>query len=300
MIEFPISGVETYWWLPAVVAFAIATFTGTGGVSGAFILMPFEISYLGYTTPSASPTNLLYNIIAIPSGVWRYHQERRMVWPLAWSTIIGTIPGVAIGAYVRLRYLPDPRSFKLFVGIVLLYLWVRLITDVVKKKGTAVSPAVTSQFNVVPICFNLREIGYEFNGAVHRAPTVPITLLGLIVGVVAGAYGIGGGAILSPLLVAVFQLPVHTVAGAALLGSFVTSVVGVLVYIVISLFVLPGGQVVMPGWYLGLTFGLGGALGMYVSARLQKHVSALFIKMILVVALLIIAGKYILGYFGVL
>ena len=37
----------------------------------------------------------------------------------------------------------------------------------------------------------------------------------------------GGGAIMAPIFVAVFGLPVHAVAGAALMGTFVTSVVGV-------------------------------------------------------------------------
>jgi hypothetical protein len=39
-----------------------------------------------------------------------------MLWPLTWSVIIGTLPGVFIGAWVRIKYLPDSRNFKLFVG----------------------------------------------------------------------------------------------------------------------------------------------------------------------------------------
>ena len=35
--------------------------------------------------------------------------------------IAGT-PGVFIGYYLRIFYLPDPRAFKLFAGCVLLYI----------------------------------------------------------------------------------------------------------------------------------------------------------------------------------
>jgi hypothetical protein len=35
--------------------------------------------------------------------------------------IIGTLPGVFAGAWIRIVYLPDPRNFKLFAGIVLFY-----------------------------------------------------------------------------------------------------------------------------------------------------------------------------------
>jgi uncharacterized membrane protein YfcA len=58
-----------------------------------------------------------------------------MLWPLTWAVIIGTLPGVLIGAWVRIEYLPNPRKFKFFVGLVLLYIGFRLLTDVIKKKG---------------------------------------------------------------------------------------------------------------------------------------------------------------------
>jgi len=38
-----------------------------------------------------------------------------MIWPLAWNIIIGTIPGLVLGLFIRVWYLPDPRAFKLFV-----------------------------------------------------------------------------------------------------------------------------------------------------------------------------------------
>ena len=96
MVEFPISGVETYWWLPVLVAFGISAFTSTAGVSGAFLLLPFQVSVLGFAGPAVSPTNLLFNVVAIPSGVYRYQRERRMVWPLAWTIVLTTLPGIAI------------------------------------------------------------------------------------------------------------------------------------------------------------------------------------------------------------
>jgi uncharacterized protein len=43
-----------------------------------------------------------------------------------------------------------------------------------------------------------------------------------VVGVIGGIYSIGGGSIIAPFLVTVFGLPVYTVAGATLIGTFVT------------------------------------------------------------------------------
>jgi len=79
------------------------------GVSGAFLLLPFQMSVLNYVAPSVSATNLVFNLVAIPSGVWRAAREGRMNWPLARLITLGTLPGL----------LADPRGFKLFVGLVL-------------------------------------------------------------------------------------------------------------------------------------------------------------------------------------
>ncbi len=127
---FPVSGVEVNPLVPFVVAFIISFFTSMGGVSGAFLLLPYQVSFLDYTAPSVSATNHVFNILAIPSGVYRYVREGRMLWPLSWAVIIGTLPGVFIGAWIRIVYLPNPDNFKLFVGFILLYIGWRLMLDV--------------------------------------------------------------------------------------------------------------------------------------------------------------------------
>jgi uncharacterized membrane protein YfcA len=100
---FPTAGVEIFPLIPFLVAFVVSFFTSMGGVSGAFLLLPFQVSVLGFTSPAVSPTNLVYNIIAIPSGVYRYIKEGRMAWPLAWVIIAGTLPGVFLGAIFRIK-----------------------------------------------------------------------------------------------------------------------------------------------------------------------------------------------------
>jgi uncharacterized membrane protein YfcA len=131
---FEVAGIELAPWIPPLVAFLISSFTAMGGISGAFIILPFQMSILGFTSPAVSSTNQLYNIIAIPSGVWRYIKEGRMVWPLTWIVVIGTLPGVLIGAFVRILYLPDPMSFKFFAGFVLLYIGMRLLCSTFRRK----------------------------------------------------------------------------------------------------------------------------------------------------------------------
>lgn len=296
MIEFSASGVETYWWLPVVVAFAISCLTSMGGVSGAFLLLPFQVSILGFAGPAVSPTNLVYNIVAIPSGVYRYYREDRMVWPLAAAIVIGTLPGVFFGAIVRIRYLPDPGSFKLFAGLVLLYIGVRLSVDLLRRRTAPESGRrESSGFAVSKSYMNARHVGFDFCGAPCRVSTAGILALSFIVGIVGGTYGIGGGAIIAPFLVAVFGLPVFTIAGAALLATLVTSVAGVIFYTVIAPFYAETGLAIAPDWMLGAMFGIGGAAGMYVGARIQRYIPANLIKAILAACILFVSVRYIIG-----
>ena len=294
---FPVAGIEVSPVVPPLVAFAVSFVASMGGVSGAFLLLPFQMSVLGYTQPSVSATNQFFNVVAIPSGVYRFIKEKRMVWPLTIAVAVGTLPGVLIGAYARVVWLPDPRQFKLFAAAVLMYIGLRLIRDLLKKKPAAKPAAAGAQaqpFEVKVLEFSTQRISYTFQGETHTCPTLGIFTLSFIVGIVGGTYGIGGGAIIAPFFVAFFRLPVHTIAGATLMGTFLTSIAGVLFYMLIAPF-FPE-QSVAPDWMLGLLFGIGGMAGIYCGARCQKYVPATAIKWLLGAIIVGTALKYIAEY----
>ena len=72
MVHFPVSGVEVDPLVPLLVAFAVSALSAPAGVSRAFLLLPFQVSVLAFTSPALSPTNLVYNIFATPGEVYRY------------------------------------------------------------------------------------------------------------------------------------------------------------------------------------------------------------------------------------
>ena len=308
---FPVAGIEVNPIVPPLVAFVVSFFTSMGGVSGAFLLLPFQMSFLGYTTPSVSATNQLFNIVAIPSGVIRYIREGRMVWPLTVVVILGTLPGVLVGAIVRVRWLPDPTSFKLFAAGVLLWIGFKLAHALLKKDIDG-SGATEERFQAlikahakkresgenIPavrvLKFSTTRISYEFYGEVYDCSSPGLFSLSLVVGIIGGIYGIGGGAIIAPFFVVIFGLPVYTVAGAALMGTFVTSVAGVFFYQAIA--PLYPNMSIAPDWGLGILFGLGGMAGMYLGARCQKFFPAKGIKWMLAGVILFTAGKYFFDF----
>ncbi|MEV0226472.1 sulfite exporter TauE/SafE family protein [Streptomyces sp. NPDC050704] len=230
----------------------IATVTAPVGVSGAVFLLPIQLSVFGVPNPAVTPTNLLYNVVAGPGALWRYRRDGALRGDLARRLVLGTLPGVVLGAAIRVFALPGPSVFRLLIAALLLPLGLWLCLR-------ALTPAR------------------------HRPPPAgelsPRTLTGLAlaVGVVGGIYGIGGGSLLGPIL-AGRGLPVARVAPAALAATFATSLVGAAAYALLSL--ISSGDVA-PNWWLGLACGTGGLIGGYLGARLQPRLPEQALRLLL-------------------
>jgi uncharacterized protein len=198
-------GVEVNPLIPLLVAFLVSALTAPAGVSGAFLLLPFQVSVLGFTSPAVSPTNLIYNIFAAPGGVYRYVREQRVVWPLAVVVVLGTLPGVFIGAVLRVTYLSAPGAFEVFVGLVLLYLGTRLLYEVVARLrfGGPWGDIRPGDAAVEIVSVSPWRVAYGFGGMQHSFSIPAVFLLSLVVGVIGGIYSIGGGSIIAPFLEAV-------------------------------------------------------------------------------------------------
>ena len=78
---------RTLIWFPPVAAFVISFFTSMAGISGAFLLLPLQMSVLGFTSPAVSATNLVFNLVATPAGciVTGGRSVSSGRWPCWWS-----------------------------------------------------------------------------------------------------------------------------------------------------------------------------------------------------------------------
>jgi uncharacterized protein len=224
------------------------------------VLLPFQVSVLGTPSPVVTPTNLLYNVVATPGALYRCWRQGQTGGRLTSVLLAGTVPGVVAGSAIRVELLPGPEAFEIVIAAVLIPLGTWLATYVRPDDDTPHLALSTSQ----------------------------IVAIALVVGAVGGIYGIGGGSMLAPMLVGTGRSP-RGVAPATLASTFVTSVVGVVTFIVFS--AVHHGSVA-PDWTVGIALGAGGLLGGYLGALAQPHLPDRLIQRILGLLVAAIGARY--------
>jgi uncharacterized membrane protein YfcA len=251
------------WPVGALCAFLLALVTTPAGVSGAVLLLPIQLSILHVPSPAVTPTNLLFNVAAVPGGLLRFWHERRLVNPLTWLLVAGTLPGVIAGAIIRVELLSGGRAFELIAAGVLLPLGLWLALGSQRLPPDRHTPGRRGRYG--------------------------IWVLSLMVGTVGGIYGMGGGSILAPMLLAL-GYSAYEVAPATLSATFLTSIGGIVTYQVLQ---TTHGGAIAPDWALGAFLGAGGFAGSYLGARLQRHLPERSLRRLLGVIACLVAARYI-------
>ena len=239
----------------------VAAVTTPAGVSGAVLLLPVQVSLLGVPSPAVTPTNLIFNLFATPSGVLRYRRLRRssIASPLAIQLLAGTVPGVVIGAVIRVEWLSGQQAFYVAASAVLALLGAMLV-------GRRSAPA---------------------EGPLGLAAIPPIAAC---VGVVGGIYGFGGGSFLAPILI-LGGYTAYAVAPAALLSTLAASTVGVVTFMILGATSSSGD--IAPDWGVGIAAGAGGVVGAYIGASLQSRIPEPLLRRLLGWLARLIAARYL-------
>jgi uncharacterized protein len=251
------------WPVGMGCAFLLALVTTPAGVSGAVLLLPIQLSVLHVPSPAVTPTNLLFNVLAVPGGLMRFWHERRLLNPLTGLLVAGTLPGVIAGAVIRVELLSGGRAFEFVAAGVLLPLGLWLALGSQRMERPRPTPTTSTRRW--------------------------IWLLSLVVGTVGGIYGIGGGSLLAPvLLLAGFSA--YEVAPATLAATFLTSIGGIATYQILE---FSHGGAIAPEWTLGVFLGAGGFIGSYCGARLQRHMPEKSLRKLLGAIACLVAIRYV-------
>lgn len=151
-----------FYLLLFLVAFLYSS-VGHGGASGYLALMAF----FSFAPETMRPTALILNLFVSLTAFIQYYRNGHFRWKLFWPFAIASIPAAFIGGLIVI----DAAWYKKILGILLLFPVVRL--------G-----------------------GVKFNSEkTDKEQTLFASLLiGATIGLFSGMIGIGGGIILSPVI----------------------------------------------------------------------------------------------------
>ncbi|GBE17876.1 sulfite exporter TauE/SafE [archaeon BMS3Abin16] len=257
---FPQAGLELNPLIPVFVGAAFSLVFGQVGLTGSIGTLPFMVSILNFTSPSVSATNLIYNVLTPLGSVYSYRAEKRALWRLGLIAGAGGIIGSLVGPRIRVGLLADITLFKTLFGVLLILLGIRLtfkryseirVGKIEKTTGT------------------IRHHEFTFSDETYSFQTAPVLFAGILAGTISTTFGIGTGFLLVPFYTTILRLPIYAVAGSALLSTFIISSAGTISYATLNT-----GALSAPDIRLGLLLGMGGIVGGFVSAKIQRRMSS--------------------------
>ena len=237
------SDILFYILLP-LVAFLYAS-VGHGGASGYLALM----AIFAFAPDFMRPAALLLNVAVALIAFIQYYRQGHFDWKLFWPFAIASIPAAFLGGLVEV----EEDVYKKVLGVLLILSVIRLLDFRIRPQKDIVYPQLLIALSI-----------------------------GASIGFLSGLIGIGGGIILSPIILLLHWADMKKTAAVSALFIFVNSLAG-LAGLWTKGFALEMQMV----WMLLIAFA-GGALGAYLGAESFESKS---LKWILAVVLMIASVK---------
>jgi len=204
----------------AAFLFAIAGHTGASAYLAIFGL-------LGLTPDEIKPSVLALNVLVGCVAVYKFARAGHFSWRLIWPFILTSIPFSFLGGLISL----PTAIYRLLVGVVLVYAALRMLFDISRKNEI--------QADYPPIWLSL--------------------LLGAGIGFTGGLIGIGGGVLLSPILLLTNWASPQLTAGTIAVFVLANSISGLLGHWSVSMYLPPQlpiwGAVALIGGWIGAEIG---------------------------------------------
>lgn len=194
-----------------IIGLAVGFMGGFLGVGGGVIIIPL-LTYWVFPSMKVLPQIIVHLAfgtslaIVIPtsiSGTYAHARKRNITWEivylLALPGIFSSFLGSTIASYLKGDLL------KILFGVLLIFLSTQMFLE--------------------------KEAGEAEKENIEKAPKFKAMLVGFVVGMFSGFFGLGGGVIAIPLLVRFLKVPIHRAMGISLAFVFFISFVGTLGYI---------------------------------------------------------------------
>jgi uncharacterized membrane protein YfcA len=228
-----------------LIAAILYSSVGQGGTSGYLAAM----ALVGISPVVMRPTALSLSVLVSAIGTVRFYRAGHLYWPVLWPFLVGSVPLAAVGGALRL---PDS-LYSQIVGFLLLV-----------AAGTLV--------------WRVPDRGGEYRA--DRVPVFRAVIAGAAIGLISGLTGVGGGLLLSPLLLLTGWAEIHQTAGVSVAFILINASAALSTNLA-SMGTLPAA---LPVW--GVAAVVGGVVGTELGTRRLKGHTMRFI----LVAILALSG----------
>jgi uncharacterized protein len=206
-----------------IIAFLYAS-VGHGGASGYLALM----SLFAFPITFMKPTALVLNIVVSGISFYFYHREKQFDWKLFYPFAITSIPCAYLGGQIKI----ETHVYKIILATVLIVAVLRLLGVFGKERK------------------DIQSIHLSF-----------ALVIGAVIGFLSGLIGIGGGIILSPVLLLFGWATMKQTAAVSALFILVNSIAGLLG------FMSKGETIPISSLLVISIVALGGILGGYYGSK---------------------------------
>jgi len=295
-------------WI-VIGAILVGTYFSMIGAAGGLLMAAFQVLVVQTAGPVGvnaanvlKPSNMALTLFSPLGSFYRFAVvEKRVAWPVGISFGVGIFIGsIWLGKYVS-ALLPMS-SYKEWLAILVVLMGIKTLTEMTpgamnKRKNIK---AMTQKFNaavkkaketgeamemgsIEPVKTGLTDYRFKFWGEEFKINPLLFAFLGVLIGIVSRAFGIGGGFLLVPAMTSIGALPMYVAVPISLIGTCFSSIGSFFGYVVIGYW---------PDWVLAGAIIIGGFAGGMLGSRAQKLFSEMQLKVVLAITLFFLFFRF--------
>jgi len=188
------------------------------GLGGGFIIVPMLIFIFGLTAQVSAGTSLVSLVFTALSGTIGYTWQRRIDYKLGMSLAVASAPGAVVGSLAS-AYVKSSVLTALFGGFMI------LIAIYITVGGSVRSSSSPVGWFRQLVDRDRKQFEYRVRHLVFAYPLV------FLAGVLAGLFGIGGGALQVPVMILMLGVPVEIATATSSLMILISALTGALTHI---------------------------------------------------------------------
>jgi uncharacterized membrane protein YfcA len=250
----------------------VASMAGVGG--GTFIVPVLSIIY-EFTSQEAVGTSLAVIVFTSLASTYAYSRQKRIDYKVGAVSAITTVPGAVLGATltslvssILLRIIFS--FFMIFVALRMLVEWHVRLPKIVKNPRLWHRKLVDSDGKV-----------FEYDANILSA-----FILAFFGGLSSGFLGIGGGALIVPILYLVAGIPMHVTVATSMFIMIFTSLAGAATHLQLNNVRLEYSVYIAIGVIFGAQLG----------TRIAKKVSGKLLRTVFSIVLIIVSIRLLLNF----